>query len=93
MPIAAQPGSTSFGGQNGAVQIPLCAGQLEALSYDLFATAFNGATADHQTLCTKLSIAHALDVVAIVSEGLFGQEGFFGKRLAGLDDLLDFALP
>jgi len=45
-PISAHPSRSCLGGQNRAIQMPLCARQFQALGDDLFAATFNDATAN-----------------------------------------------
>lgn len=46
LPFAAHPGSSGFGGQDGAIQMPLSARQFQVLGDDLFATALIHAAAN-----------------------------------------------
>ena len=76
MPASAEPCTAGFGGQNGAVEIPLSAREFETSRDNLFATAFNDTTSDQVACGTELSIAHTLDVMAEVSRGVFCLVGF-----------------
>lgn len=55
LPLTTEPGRAGFGGVRCALEKSFSAGQFQALGDNLFATARNHATADHQAHLTKAS--------------------------------------